>query len=120
MMLDNYSTARVDEQLTYSEFKQEIQSKKVKSIVYKGDQMTVEGERFNGTKFTTKKPVYVTDNDLDESLRAADVAVEYEALDKPSIWSQLLVGAFPLLLLLGIFFLFMRQMQGELVAKADQ
>ena len=26
MMLDNYSTARVDEQLTYSEFKQEIQS----------------------------------------------------------------------------------------------
>ena len=44
MMLDNYSTARVDEQLTYSEFKQEIQSKKVKSIVYKGDQMTVEGK----------------------------------------------------------------------------
>ena len=117
MMLDNYSTARVDEQLTYSEFKQEIQSKKVKSIVYKGDQMTVEGERFNGTKFTTKKPVYVTDNDLDESLRAADVAVEYEALDKPSIWSQLLVGAFPLLLLLGIFFLFMRQMQGGVGGK---
>tara|TARA_X000000950_G_scaffold270176_1_gene349681 strand:- start:245 stop:2146 length:1902 start_codon:yes stop_codon:yes gene_type:complete len=117
MMLDNYSTARVDEQLTYSEFKQEIQSKKVKSIVYKGDQMTVEGERFNGTKFTTKKPVYVTDNDLDESLRAADVAVEYEAIDKPSIWSQLLVGAFPLLLLLGIFFLFMRQMQGGVGGK---
>src|SRR6056300_1664459 len=117
MMLDNYSTARVDEQLTYSEFKQEIQSKKVKSIVYKVDQMTVEGERFNGTKFTTKKPVYVTDNDLDESLRAADVAVEYEALDKPSIWSQLLVGAFPLLLLLGIFFLFMRQMQGGVGGK---
>ena len=117
MMLDNYSTARVDEQLTYSEFKQEIQSKKVKSIIYKGDQMTVEGERFNGTKFTTKKPVYVTDNDLDESLRAADVAVEYEALEKPSIWSQLLVGAFPLLLLLGIFFLFMRQMQGGVGGK---
>jgi len=117
MMLDNYSAARVDEQLTYSEFKQEIKSKKVKSIVYKGDQMTVEGERFNGTKFSTKKPVYVTDNELDESLRAADVAVEYEALDKPSVWSQLLIGAFPLLLLLGIFFLFMRQMQGGVGGK---
>ena len=29
---------------------------------------------------------------LDESLREADVAVSYEALDKPSIWSQLLVS----------------------------
>ena len=65
--------------------------------------MTVEGERLDGTKFSTKKPVYVRDDMLDESLREADVAVSYEALDKPSIWSQLLVGAFPLLLLLEYF-----------------
>ena len=117
MMLDNFSRSNPVEELTYSEFKQEIQSKKVKSIVYKGDQMTVEGERLDGTKFSTKKPVYVRDDMLDESLREADVAVSYEALDKPSIWSQLLVGAFPLLLLLGIFFLFMRQMQGGVGGK---
>ena len=117
MMLDNFSRSNPVEELTYSEFKQEVQSKKVKSIVYKGDQMTVEGERLDGTKFSTKKPVYVRDDILDESLREADVAVSYEALDKPSIWSQLLVGAFPLLLLLGIFFLFMRQMQGGVGGK---
>ena len=117
MMLDNFSRSNPVEELTYSEFKQEVQSKKVKSIVYKGDQMTVEGERLDGTKFSTKKPVYVRDDMLDESLREADVAVSYEALDKPSIWSQLLVGAFPLLLLLGIFFLFMRQMQGGVGGK---
>ena len=117
MMLDNFSRSNPVEELTYSEFKQEVQSKKVKSIVYKGDQMTVEGERLDGPKFSTKKPVYVRDDMLDESLREADVAVSYEALDKPSIWSQLLVGAFPLLLLLGIFFLFMRQMQGGVGGK---
>tara|TARA_B100000927_G_scaffold140182_1_gene113150 strand:+ start:9193 stop:11094 length:1902 start_codon:yes stop_codon:yes gene_type:complete len=117
MMLDNFSRSNPVEELNYSEFKQEVQSKKVKSIVYKGDQMTVEGERLDGTKFSTKKPVYVRDDILDESLREADVAVSYEALDKPSIWSQLLVGAFPLLLLLGIFFLFMRQMQGGVGGK---
>ena len=117
MMLDNFSRNNPMDELTYSEFKQEVQSKKVKSIVYKGDQMTVEGERLDGTKFSTKKPVYVRDDMLDESLREADVAVSYEALDKPSIWSQLLVGAFPLLLLLGIFFLFMRQMQGGVGGK---
>ena len=32
--------------------------------------------------------------------------------EQPSIFSQLLVGAFPILLLLAIFFFFMRQMQG--------
>ena len=44
MLLDNYSTSSLKEELTYSEFKQEVKGKKVKSIVYKGDQMTVEVE----------------------------------------------------------------------------
>ena len=117
VFLQNLSEPRIQEELTYSEFKQEVKSKKVKSIVYKGDQMTVVGERLNGTQFTTKKPVYVRDDDLEQSLIESDVAVEFEALEKPSIWSQLLVGAFPLLLLLGIFFLFMRQMQGGVGGK---
>src|SRR5690606_14696954 len=30
----------------------------------------------------------------------------------PSIWTQLLVASFPILLILGIFMFFMRQMQG--------
>ncbi len=117
VFLQNLSEPRIQEELTYSEFKQEVKSKKVKSIVYKGDQMTVVGERLNGTQFTTKKPIYVRDDDLEQSLIESDVAVEFEALEKPSIWSQLLVGAFPLLLLLGIFFLFMRQMQGGVGGK---
>ena len=69
MLLDNYSTSSLKEELTYSEFKQEVKGKKVKSIVYKGDQMTVEGERLDGSKFTTKKPIYVRDDMLDESCR---------------------------------------------------
>ena len=44
MLLDNYSTSSLKEELTYSEFKQEVKGKKVKSIVYKGDQMTVESK----------------------------------------------------------------------------
>lgn len=110
MVLENYSNSTLKEELTYSEFKQEVKGKKVKSIVYKGDQMTVEVERFNGTKYTTQKPAYISDSDLNESLTEADVEIAFEALEKPSVWSQLLIGAFPLLLLLGIFFIFMRNM----------
>jgi len=116
-LLNNYSSNSVKEELTYSEFKQEVKGKKVKSIVYKGDQMTVEVERFNGTKYTTQKPAYISDQDLNESLTEADVEIAFEALEKPSIWSQLLIGAFPLLLLLAIFFLFMRNMQGGVGGK---
>ena len=97
-LLDGYSFGSSNEQLNYSDFKQEVQSKKVKSIVYKGDQMTVEAERFNGTTFTVILPAYVTDQDLNEQLKESDVAIAYEAVEKPSIWSQLLIGAFPLLL----------------------
>ncbi len=117
MLLDNYSSSSLKEELTYSEFKQEVKGKKVKSIVYKGDQMTVEVERFNGTKYTTQKPAYISDQDLNESLTEADVEIAFEALEKPSVWSQLLIGAFPLLLLLAIFFLFMRNMQGGVGGK---
>ena len=117
MLMDGYSAGAVKEELTYSEFKQEIQGKKVKSIVYKGDNQTVEAERFNGTKFTTTKPAFVNDPELSSFITEADVSVVYEAQETPSLWTQLLVGAFPLLLLLGIFFLFMRQMQGGVGGK---
>ncbi len=116
-LLDGYSYGSVKEELTYSEFKQEVQSKKVKTMLYKGDQMTVEAERYNGTKFTVILPAYVSDQDLNETLKETDVSIAYEAVEKPSIWSQLLIGAFPLLLLLGIFFLFMRNMQGGVGGK---
>ena len=37
VFLQSLSEPRIQEELTYSEFKQEVKSKKVKSIVYKGD-----------------------------------------------------------------------------------
>ena len=117
MLLDSYSSSTLKEELTYSEFKQEVKGKKVKSIAYKGDQMTVEVERFNGTKYTTQNPAYISDQDLNESLTEADVEITFEALEKPSVWSQLLIGAFPLLLLLAIFFIFMGNMQGGVGGK---
>tara|TARA_B100000927_G_scaffold3860_1_gene3073 strand:- start:2473 stop:4302 length:1830 start_codon:yes stop_codon:yes gene_type:complete len=105
------------EELSFTEFKNEVKAKKVKSIVYKKDRETIEGERLNGTKFTTNAPVYLIDDDLRLSIKEADVSETVEKVEQPKWWTQLLVGAFPLLLLLGIFFLFMRQMQGGVGGK---
>ena len=49
---------------------------------------------------------------LDKAIQENGIIAVYEKVEQPSILSQLLVGAFPILLLLGIFFFFMRQMQG--------
>jgi len=117
MLLENYQMGASKEELSFTEFKNEVKAKKVKSIVYKKDRETIEGERLNGTKFTTNAPVYLIDDDLRLSIKEADVAETVEKVEQPKWWTQLLVGAFPLLLLLGIFFLFMRQMQGGVGGK---
>ena len=117
MLLKNYQMGASKEELSFTEFKNEVKAKKVKSIVYKKDRETIEGERLNGTKFTTNAPVYLIDDDLRLSIKEADVSETVEKVEQPKWWTQLLVGAFPLLLLLGIFFLFMRQMQGGVGGK---
>jgi cell division protease FtsH len=98
--------------VTYSQFKQEVLSDNIASITYKGDQMTIFGERLDGTKFETRHPIYKRDEALDSAIDEHGVVTIFETVEQPSIWSQLLVGAFPILLLLGIFFFFMKQMQG--------
>ena len=106
------ATSPKRQMVTYSQFKQEVLSDNIASITYKGDQMTIFGERLDGTKFETRHPIYKRDEAVDSAIDEHGVVTIFETVEQPSIWSQLLVGAFPILLLLGIFFFFMKQMQG--------
>ena len=109
--IDN-ATSSKREMISYSQFKEEVLSDRVASITYKGDQMTIFGERLNGSRFETRHPIYKRDESVDAAIEELGVVTVFESVEQPSILSQLLVGAFPILLLLGIFFFFMRQMQG--------
>ena len=109
--IDQSSSNRRD-QISYSQFRQEVLSDRVSEVIYKGDQMTIHGQRLDGTRFETRHPMYKRDEAVDNALSEHGVVTTFESVDEPSIWSQLLVGAFPILLLLAIFFFFMRQMQG--------
>jgi cell division protease FtsH len=106
------TSASKREMINYSQFKQEVLSDRMVSITYKGDQMTIFGERLDGTRVETRHPIYKRDEAVDAAIEELGVTTVFESVEQPSIWSQLLVGAFPILLLLGIFFFFMRQMQG--------
>ena len=109
------STAR--EQISYSQFKQEVLSDRIAKVVYKGDQMTIIGDRLDGSKFETTHPIFKKDEAVDNAIEENGVIAVYEKVEQPSLFSQLLVGAFPIILLLAIFFFFMRQMQGGMSGK---
>jgi cell division protease FtsH len=105
------------EEIDYSQFKEEVLSDRIAKVVFKGDQMTIAGVRLDGSKFETIHPIYKKDEAVDKALEDNGIMTVYEKIEQPSIWSQLLVGAFPIILLLGIFFFFMRQMQGGISGK---
>ena len=109
------STAR--EQISYSQFRQDVLSDRVAKVVYKGDQMTIIGDRLDGSKFETTHPIFKKDEMVDNAIEENGIIAVYEKIEQPSLFSQLLVGAFPIILLLAIFFFFMRQMQGGISGK---
>ena len=116
-VFNNIENSSAREQISYSQFKQEILSDKIIKVVYKGDQMTIIGDRLDGTKFETTHPIFKKDDAVDNAIEEHGVIAVYEKVEQPSIFSQLLVGAFPIILLLAIFFFFMRQMQGGISGK---
>ena len=96
--------------LSYSEFILEVQTDRVASVVNNG--LTIEGKRVDGSQFTTVIPPAIKDDGLIKDLVNHNVKIVGEMPETPSVFSQLLIAAFPILLILAIFMFFMRQMQG--------
>jgi len=95
--------------LTYSEFVAEVQSGQVNKITVDG--LIIFGERADGSSFKVVRP-QMRDDKLMDDLLNNKVVIEGKLPEQPSVWKQLLVSAFPILIILVIFMFFMRQMQG--------
>ncbi len=103
---DSTSTSNA---LPYSEFVRQVQDGQVKHVTIGG--RYIEGEKFTGQQFTVVKPD-IPDLNLMDDLLANNVAVDGVPPEKTSLWQQLLVASFPILLFIAVFIFFMRQMQG--------
>lgn len=57
------------EQISYSQFRQEVIGDRIAEVTYKGDQMTIHGQRLDGTRFETRHPIYKRDEVVDSALR---------------------------------------------------
>ena len=108
-VFNNFSTETEASRLNYSEFVSEVQSDRVSKVVIDG--YTIMGTRTNGETFKTVRPA-LQDPKLVDDLLSHNVVVEGKQPEQQSIWTQLLVASFPILIIIAIFMFFMRQMQG--------
>ena len=93
--------------LTYSSFIDEVKAGHVAKVVIDG--RSLRGEKTDGKPFTTYAP---SDPWLVSDLLKYGVAISAKPEEEPSVFMNLLMSWFPMLLLIGVWIFFMRQMQG--------
>lgn len=108
-VFSNFNQQAPVKQLTYSDFVTAVSNGDVKRVRIEG--LTISGEQANGEKFDTVRPA-IPDPDLMSDLLSKKVIVEGSAPEQQSVWMQLLVASFPVVLIIILFMFFMRQMQG--------
>ncbi|NRP15435.1 ATP-dependent zinc metalloprotease FtsH [Marinobacterium sp. xm-a-152] len=108
-IFNNFSAETESGRLSYSDFVAEVQSGRIERVTVDG--FTIEGVRQNGDRFETVRPA-ISDPKLIDDLLEHNVVVEGKMPEQQSLWQQLLVATFPILIIIAIFMFFMRQMQG--------
>ena len=108
-VMNNFSSPNEPQTLNYSDFIQQVKEGKVERVAVDGYVIT--GKRSDGESFKTIRPA-ITDNGLIGDLVDNNVVVEGKQPEQQSIWTQLLVASFPILVIIAVFMFFMRQMQG--------
>jgi cell division protease FtsH len=95
--------------LSYSEFINQVKDNQIESVLIEADGKTISGTYKNGTSFLTYG---LNDPKLVDDLLSNNIEILTEPPAKPSLFLQILIQWFPMLLLIGVWLFFMRQMQG--------
>ena len=95
-------------EIPYSQFLDEVESDRVREVTIVGDYIV--GEYTDrGTRFSTYAP---NDPELVDKLEARGVVIEARPEEQGSSLLGILATWFPMILILGVWIFFMRQMQG--------
>ena len=107
-VVNNFGPAETDKALAYSDFVDLVEQGEIRNAVIQGNEILAEdgaGEKYSVVGFQY-------DPALSEVLRQNRVRFEIKQPEKQSVWTQLLVASFPILIILAVALFFMRQMQG--------
>ena len=92
----------------YSDFIHEVQQGRVQRVEI--EDHIVEGTRLDGSNFITHTPP--DDPKMLDDLLSNNVVVKVKSPGQQSLLMQIFISWFPMLLLIGVWIFFMRQMQG--------
>ncbi|MCS5641638.1 MAG: ATP-dependent metallopeptidase FtsH/Yme1/Tma family protein, partial [Dehalococcoidia bacterium] len=98
---------RTDVELDYSEFLHNVKQGGVEQVTIDGS--SIHGRTRSGQRFVTYSP---GDPGLVNDLLEAGVIIKAQKKESTSLLMQIFISWFPLLLLIGVWVFFMRQMQG--------
>ena len=94
--------------IDYTSFISSVQNDQVQEVVFDGT--VINGLKRNGEQFTTVMPIH--DSAILDSLLSHNVRTSGTRPEEPGLLTSILVSWMPMLLLIGVWIFFMRQMQG--------
>ena len=95
-------------EVVFSDFMDQVEQGQVTEVMISGD--SISGKYMDGNSFQTTAPP--KDPDLIKSLREKSVRIVVVPPEQTSWYMSILISWFPMIILLGIWIFFMRQMQG--------
>ena len=102
-----YKPKKTYENVIFSDFIEAVQTNKILSVTIQGKNII--GLYKDGKEFKSYAP---DDPELMKTLREYNVKINAKPDEESGIWQNILVSWFPMLLLIGVWIFFMRQMQG--------
>ena len=96
--------------VAYSTFLNDIRTNTLKDVDMTSNSETINVTKKDGTKYQTVMPMY--DRDLLADLSKTDATVTGQPEERRGLLTQILISWFPMLLLIGFYAFYMRQMQG--------
>lgn len=94
----------------YSTFINDLKENRLREVNFQNGDDTIQVVKTNGSEYQTVMPMY--DRDLLNDLLNKNVTVIGQPAERRGLLSQILISWFPMMLLIGFWLFYMRQMQG--------
>jgi len=109
-VFNNFSGVSEPQEKSYSDFIEQVSRNEIREVEFDGQHEYITVLRKDSSRFKVILPGQ--DLKLIDQLLEHDVEIIGKEAETQGFWSQLLIASFPILIIIAVFMLFMRQMQG--------
>ncbi|MEC9284961.1 MAG: ATP-dependent zinc metalloprotease FtsH [Pseudomonadota bacterium] len=109
-VFNNFSGVSERQEKSYSDFIEQVNRNEIREVEFDGQHEYITVLRKDSSRFKVILPAQ--DPKLLDDLLEHDVEIIGKEAETEGFWTQLLIASFPILIIIAVFMLFMRQMQG--------